>query len=96
MSGPSNLQRTEGRHVISSYENVYDGVPLDPKINRMSGDASELDIGDRFDTKQTEQLQTSDRSSFLKLFMEISFCFLTRQFVKSLLNSDIYRTCMTG
>lgn len=58
-----NLQRTEGRHVISSYENVYDGVPLDPKINRMSGDASELDIGDRFDTKQTEQLQASDRSS---------------------------------
>jgi hypothetical protein len=49
--------------IISSYENVYDGVPLDPKINRMSGDASELDIGDRFDTKQTEQLQTSDRSS---------------------------------
>ncbi|XP_052069485.1 ankyrin-2-like isoform X47 [Mytilus californianus] len=58
-----SLQRSEGRNVFSSYENVYDGVPLDPKINRMSGDASELDIGDRFDTKQNEQLQASDRSS---------------------------------
>ncbi|VDI37341.1 Hypothetical predicted protein [Mytilus galloprovincialis] len=58
-----SLQRSEGRNVFSSYENVYDGVPLDPKINRMSADASELDIGDRFDTKQNEQLQASDRSS---------------------------------
>ncbi|XP_063445923.1 ankyrin-2-like isoform X38 [Mytilus trossulus] len=58
-----SLQRSEGRNVFSSYENVYDGVPLDPKINRMSADASELDIGDRFDTKQNEQLHASDRSS---------------------------------
>ena len=58
-----SLQRGEGRYKTSSYENVYDGVPLDPKINRMSGDASELDIGDRFDTKQKEQLEVSDRSS---------------------------------
>lgn len=58
-----NLQRAEGKTIISSYENVYDGVGLDPRINRMSGDASELDIGDRFDTKQAEQLQASERSS---------------------------------
>lgn len=58
-----NLQRSEGKRITSSYENVYDGVGLDPKINRMSGDASQLDIGDRFDTKQAEHLQASERSS---------------------------------
>ena len=42
------------KDMISSYENVYTGVPLDPSVNRMSMDASEMDIGDKFDTKQPE------------------------------------------
>ncbi|XP_062581043.1 ankyrin-2-like isoform X28 [Saccostrea cucullata] len=55
---------SEARNVFSSYENVYDGVPLDPKINRLSLDASEMEIGDRFDTKQMDlHLCSDDRTS---------------------------------
>lgn len=58
------LTKEEGKRVISSYENVYEGVELDPQINRLSLDASELDIGDRFDTKQKEtHLQTTELAS---------------------------------
>lgn len=54
----------ESKNVFSSYENVYDGVPLDPKINRLSLDASEIDVGDRFDTKQMDlHLHSDDRAS---------------------------------
>ncbi|XP_056019553.1 ankyrin-2-like isoform X16 [Ostrea edulis] len=55
---------SESRNVFSSYENVYEGVPLDPKINRLSLDASEMEIGDRFDTKQMDvHLQSDNRAS---------------------------------
>ena len=58
------LIKDDGKRVVSSYENVYDGVPLDPQVNRLSLDASELEIGDRFDTKQTDlHLQPDDRTS---------------------------------
>ncbi|XP_078319339.1 uncharacterized protein LOC111122316 isoform X43 [Crassostrea virginica] len=54
----------ESKNVFSSYENVYEGVPLDPKINRLSLDASEIDVGDRFDTKQMDlHLHSDDRAS---------------------------------
>ncbi|XP_052685794.1 ankyrin-2-like isoform X37 [Crassostrea angulata] len=59
-----NKLTSESRNVFSSYENVYEGVPLDPKINRLSLDASELDVGDRFDTKQMDlHLRTNNRTS---------------------------------
>lgn len=59
-----NKLASESRNVFSSYENVYEGVPLDPKINRLSLDASELDVGDRFDTKQMDlHLRTNNRTS---------------------------------
>lgn len=55
--------------MTSSYENVYTGVPLEPEVNRMSVDASEIDIGDRFDTKQSEsKLQSGLSSSYEKLY----------------------------
>ncbi|XP_061181777.1 ankyrin-2-like [Saccostrea echinata] len=55
---------SDARNVFSSYENVYDGVPLDPKINRLSLDASEIEIGDRFDTKQMDlHLRSDNRTS---------------------------------
>jgi hypothetical protein len=55
---------SETKNVFSSYENVYEGVPLDPKINRLSLDASEMEIGDRFDTKQMDvHLQSDNRAS---------------------------------
>ena len=66
---PLNLQLTrlasgQNRDITSSYENVYNGVPLDPEKNRLSLDAEELDIGDRFDTKQADiHLQSSALTS---------------------------------
>ena len=47
-------KQDDKKDMVSSYENVYTGVPLDPTVNRMSMDASEMDIGDKFDTKQPE------------------------------------------
>lgn len=55
--------------MLSSYENVYTGVELEPEKNRMSMDASEIDIGDRFDTKQSEsKLHSGLSSSYEKLY----------------------------
>ena len=56
--------------MVSSYENVYTGADLDPTINRMSMDASEMDIGDRFDTKQPEihHQQLGKSSSYEELY----------------------------
>lgn len=58
------------RDMVSSYENVYTGVELDPTVNRMSMDASEIDIGDRFDTKQpdTHHQPLGKSSSYEKLY----------------------------
>ena len=44
----------EQKKISSSYENVYTGVPLEPETNRMSMEVTEMDIGDRFDTKQQD------------------------------------------
>ena len=58
------------KDMVSSYENVYTGVPLDPTVNRMSMDASEMDIGDKFDTKQpeTHHQRMGKSSSYEKLY----------------------------
>ncbi|KAL4240426.1 hypothetical protein ACF0H5_001218 [Mactra antiquata] len=59
----------ERKKMVSSYENVYSGVPLEPTVNRMSMDASEMDIGDRFDTKQSDsKLDSGLTSSYEKLY----------------------------
>lgn len=58
------LEEQHLKQRTSSYENVYDGIPLDPELNRMSLDASEMDVGDRFDTKQQDlHLQQAGKSS---------------------------------
>ncbi|XP_069109668.1 uncharacterized protein [Argopecten irradians] len=58
------LASSQNRYISSSYENVYDAVPLDPEKNRLSMDASELEIGDRFDTKQSpSHLQSTELAS---------------------------------
>lgn len=63
------LAAQERKKMVSSYENVYTGVPLEPTVNRMSMDASELEIGDRFDTKQPDsKLQSGLSSSYEKLY----------------------------
>lgn len=63
------LAAEERKKMVSSYENVYTGVPLEPTVNRMSMDASEMDIGDRFDTKQPDsKLQSGLSSSYEKLY----------------------------
>ncbi|XP_053392979.1 titin homolog isoform X42 [Mercenaria mercenaria] len=63
------LAAQERKKMVSSYENVYTGVPLEPTVNRMSMDASEMDIGDRFDTKQSDsKLQSGLSSSYEKLY----------------------------
>ena len=63
------LAAEERKKMVSSYENVYTGVPLEPTVNRMSMDASDMDIGDRFDTKQPDsKLQTGLSSSYEKLY----------------------------
>ncbi|WAQ95643.1 hypothetical protein MAR_028333 [Mya arenaria] len=55
--------------MVSSYENVYTGVPLEPTVNRMSMDVSEMDIGDKFDTKQSDnKLAAGLSSSYEKLY----------------------------
>lgn len=55
--------------MVSSYENVYTGVELEPEKNRMSLDASEIDIGDRFDTKQSEsKLHSGISSSYENIY----------------------------
>jgi len=57
------------RALVSSYENVYTGVPLEPSVNRMSMDASEMQIGDKFDTKQSDnKLASGLSSSYEKLY----------------------------
>ncbi|XP_052770358.1 ankyrin-2-like isoform X10 [Mya arenaria] len=57
------------RKMVSSYENVYTGVPLEPTVNRMSMDVSEMDIGDKFDTKQSDnKLAAGLSSSYEKLY----------------------------
>ena len=63
----SDLQKKD---MVSSYENVYTGADLDPTVNRMSMDASEMDIGDRFDTKQPEihHQQIGKSSSYEELY----------------------------
>jgi hypothetical protein len=63
------LAAEERKKMVSSYENVYTGVPLEPTVNRMSMDASEMDIGDRFDTKQPDsKLHSGLSSSYEKLY----------------------------
>ena len=57
------------RAMISSYENVYTGVPLEPEKSKMSMDASEIEIGDRFDTKQSDsRLHSGISSSYENLY----------------------------
>lgn len=63
------LAAQERKKIVSSFENVYTGVPLEPTVNRMSMDASEIDIGDRFDSKQPDsKLQSDLSSSYEKLY----------------------------
>lgn len=64
-----SVAAVERKKMVSSYENVYTGVPLEPTVNRMSMDASEMDIGDRFDTKQSDsKLESGLSSSYEKLY----------------------------
>ena len=60
----------ERKKMVSSYEDVYTGVPLEPTVNRMSMDASEIDVGDRFDTKQSDSKLSAVglSSSYEKLY----------------------------
>ncbi|GAB1600877.1 titin-like [Argonauta hians] len=58
------LTEEDFERMMSSYENVYDGVQLTPEVSKIAANASELDIGDRFDTKQLDlHLQPTGRSS---------------------------------
>lgn len=68
--GTELLIGEERQRMMSSYENVYDGVQLDPELNRLSMDATQLDIGDPFDTKQPDtHLQPIGKtSSYEKLY----------------------------
>ena len=72
LSEEQALTEEDFQRMMSSYENVYDGVQLTPDVNRLSMNASELDIGDRFDTKQLDMhLQPTGRSSsFEQLYQE--------------------------
>ncbi|XP_052823413.1 uncharacterized protein LOC106871604 isoform X42 [Octopus bimaculoides] len=58
------LTEEDFERMMSSYENVYDGVQLAPEVSKLAMNASDLDIGDRFDTKQLDlHLQPTGRSS---------------------------------
>lgn len=58
------LTEEDFERMMSSYENVYDGVQLTPEVSKLAMNASDLDIGDRFDTKQLDlHLQPTGRSS---------------------------------
>lgn len=46
---------TEGVPRSSSYENLYQGISMVPEVPVEPVSAHDLDIGDRFDTRQTEQ-----------------------------------------
>lgn len=72
LSEEQALTEEDFQRMMSSYENVYDGVQLTPDVNRLSMNASELDIGDHFDTKQLDMhLQPTGRSSsFEQLYQE--------------------------
>ncbi|KAK7506469.1 hypothetical protein BaRGS_00002581 [Batillaria attramentaria] len=61
---------TEGQPLSSSYENLYRGVSLEPEVPMEPLSAKDLDIGDRFDSRQTEpHLQGLGRtSSFEQLY----------------------------
>lgn len=67
---PPSPTTAEAQPLSSSYENLYKGIPVEGQIPMEPVSAKDLDIGDRFDSRQTEpHLQgLGRRSSYEELY----------------------------